>query len=145
MCYLSSALQMLPSSAWSYLCILYSKCSSPHITKHAYCVRWFWFVVNKCPGYAHADHLVWCSCILYKWSQFIRYYFVLSLRGPLIKEGPLGGCAVCLSGVGQGVGRGRGQWGQASCWQGCVLCADVSLPAGLEQADKMLFFSQCTP
>lgn len=95
MCYLSSALQMLPSSAWSYLCILYSKCSSPYVTKHAYCVCWFWFIVNKCPGYAHADHLVWCSCILYKWSQFIRYYFVLSLRGPLIKEGPLGGCAVC--------------------------------------------------
>lgn len=50
-----------------------------------------------------------------------------------------------VSGVGQGVGRSRGQWGQASCWQGCVLCVDVSLPAGLEQADKMLFFSQCGP
>lgn len=28
-------------------------------------------------------------------NMFIRYCFVLSLRGPLIKESPLGGCAEC--------------------------------------------------
>lgn len=68
-----------------------------------------------------------------------------ALPARTINQGRPLGWLCSVSGAGQGVGRSRGQRGQASCWQGCVLCADVSLPAGLEQADKMLFFSQCTP
>lgn len=45
------------NSVRCYLCVLCLKCSSPCVIKHAHCVRRFWFVFNKCPGYTHADDL----------------------------------------------------------------------------------------
>lgn len=72
-------------------------------------------------------------------ANLLDTVFLLYLKGPLISEGPLGP-AVFVGALGRVFAGAEGSEGE-----GCVLRADVSSPAGLEQADKMLSFSQCTP
>lgn len=48
------------------------------------------------------------SAYLVNEANLLDTIFLLYLKGPLIKEGPLG--------AGQGVGKSRGQRGEVCCW-----------------------------